>query len=88
MRCSILKPVLFILFSLSMVIADAQCVMCRTQVVNNVSHGETALAAGLNLGIMYLFFTPYVVLGVVAFFWYRNAKVNERKKPHMGHISR
>lgn len=62
----------------------AQCAMCRTQVVNNVSHGETALAAGLNLGIMYLFFTPYIVLGVVAFLWYRNAKANERKNRHTG----
>lgn len=77
---------LLIIFAVTLfpLIADAQCVMCRTQVVNNVSYGETALAAGLNLGIIYLFFTPYIVLGVVAFFWYRNSKANERKKDLAG----
>lgn len=75
-----LKVFTFLLFTLAPYLIQAQCAMCRTQVVNNVSHGETALAAGLNLGIMYLFFTPYVVLGLVAFFWFRNAKVNEGKK--------
>lgn len=58
----------------------AQCAMCRTQVVNNVSHGDTSLAAGLNLGIIYLFVTPYIAIGIVAFFWFKNAKVNEKKK--------
>lgn len=57
----------------------AQCAMCRTQIKNNVSHGETELASGLNLGIMYLFFTPYIVVGLVAFLWYRYSKTNERK---------
>ncbi len=57
-------------------IADAQCAMCRAQVSNNVSSGDMSLAQGLNYGIMYLFFTPYVVLGVVAFFWFRQSKRN------------
>ncbi|XOV95091.1 MAG: hypothetical protein ACFHWX_10340 [Bacteroidota bacterium] len=68
------------------VFLQAQCAMCRTQVVNNVSHGETALAAGLNFGIMYLFFAPYILVGLVAFFWFRNAKVNERKRSITGRI--
>lgn len=61
-------------------LVNAQCAMCRTQVVNNVSHGEVSFAAGLNFGILYLFFTPYVALGVVAYFWFKNAKANERKR--------
>lgn len=65
---------------LAPVLLHAQCAMCRTQVVNNVSHGEISFAAGLNFGILYLFFTPYVALGVVAFFWFKNAKANERKR--------
>lgn len=68
------------------ILADAQCAMCRTQVVNNVSHGDTALAAGLNFGIMYLFFAPYLIVGVVAFLWFRNAKRNGRKRGSRGHI--
>lgn len=75
---------IYLMVILVPMISDGQCAMCRTQVVNNVSHGETALAAGLNLGIMYLFFTPYIVLGVVVFLWFRNAKTNERKKDLAG----
>lgn len=61
-------------------LVNAQCAMCRTQVVNNVSHGETNLAAGLNLGIMYLFFAPYLFLGVIAYLWYKKAKVKPKTK--------
>lgn len=61
-------------------LSQAQCAMCRTQIVNNVSQGDTSLAAGLNAGILYLFFTPYVAIGVVAYLWFRNSKVNERKR--------
>lgn len=53
--------------------------MCRTQVENNVSDGGLSMAEGLNTGILYLFFTPYIALGVVAFFWFRQSKWNERK---------
>lgn len=59
--------------------AQAQCAMCRTQVENNVSDGGMSLAEGLNTGILYLFITPYIAIGVVAFFWYRQSKHNERK---------
>ena len=57
----------------------AQCAMCRTQVKNNVSNGETTLAEGLNNGIMFLFFTPYVVLFIVIVLWFKFSKVNEGK---------
>jgi hypothetical protein len=77
----------FIAFSVNLS-ANAQCAMCRTQVVNNVSHGDTALAAGLNFGIMYLFFAPYIIVAIVAFLWYRNSKVNERKRSLISRIGR
>jgi hypothetical protein len=60
--------------------ALAQCAMCRTQVVNNVSAGETSFAAGINTGILYLFFTPYVLIACIVFFWFRYSRVNERKR--------
>lgn len=81
----VMKQILFksltaVVLLLVPMITSAQCAMCRTQVVNNVSHGETSFAAGLNFGILYLFFTPYVVIGVVAFFWYKHAKSRETKR--------
>ena len=66
----------------------AQCAMCRTTIENNVSAGDTSLASGLNLGIMYLFFAPYVVIGVIAFFWYRNSKKEHGKKIRLVRHSR
>lgn len=74
------RVLMFFVLSVVPFIVEAQCAMCRTQIVNNVSQGDTTLAAGLNAGILYLFFTPYVAIGLVAFLWYRNAKVNERKR--------
>lgn len=71
--------ILISLASLLPWIVEAQCAMCRTQVKNNVSAGETTLAEGLNNGIMFLFFTPYVLVFVIIFLWYRNSKVNEKK---------
>ena len=46
-------------------VASAQCAMCKTTIVNNVSNGELALAEGLNFGIMYLFASPYLAIIVV-----------------------
>ncbi|HCX21465.1 MAG: hypothetical protein CMB80_09965 [Flammeovirgaceae bacterium] len=76
-----LTRVIVFLIGLSLPLLNfAQCVMCRTQVVNNVSHGETSLAAGLNFGIIYLFVMPYIAISVIAFLWFKKAKVNEPKR--------
>ncbi|WP_339901786.1 hypothetical protein [uncultured Cyclobacterium sp.] len=55
----------------------AQCAMCRASVENNVSNGDTTVGAALNIGILYLFVAPYILLMVLGYFWYKNAK---RKK--------
>lgn len=57
----------------------AQCAMCRIQVENNVSDGGLEMARGLNNGILYLFAAPYIAISVVAYFWYKQSKKNERK---------
>jgi hypothetical protein len=56
--------------------AMAQCAMCRATLENNVSNGEIGIAAGLNLGILYLFVMPYLVVGFIAFMWYRRSRLN------------
>lgn len=82
------KYVLLVWVVLIPVLAQAQCAMCRTQVVNNVSAGETSFAAGLNMGILYLFFTPYILIGIVAFMWFKHSKVSERKESIISRIKR
>jgi hypothetical protein len=68
--------------------ATAQCAMCRATLENNVSNGKPGIAAGINVGIMYLFFAPYLAVGVLAYMWYRtsrkNAQLNIRKRPLAG----
>lgn len=69
-----------ILWSLAETTAMAQCAMCRGTVENNVAVGDTSVGAGLNTGILYLFFMPYVLVGVIGYFWYKTSKQNARKK--------
>lgn len=59
---------------ISMGYGFAQCAMCRATVENNVSHGDTTVGAGLNMGILYLFSAPYVALAAIGFVWYRHVK--------------
>lgn len=61
--------------------ASAQCAMCRTTLENNVSNGNPGIAAGINTGILYLFFTPYIAVGVIAYLWYRTSKFNDHNRP-------
>lgn len=57
----------------------AQCAMCRATIENNVSAGETSVGAGLNVGILYLFVTPYLAFIVIATLWYKKSKQNAKK---------
>ena len=57
----------------------AQCAMCRATLENNFSNGNVGIAAGINFGIMYLFFSPYVLAAVIIYFWYRTSKKNADK---------
>ena len=57
----------------------AQCAMCRGSVESQVSAGDTSVASNLNFGILYLFFTPYLIAGVIGILWYRASKRNVRK---------
>ena len=67
-------------------IINAQCVMCRTQVVNNVSHGDVDLAVGLNLGIIYLFSAPYLLILFVFVLWYKFFYLHGKKNKIVSHF--
>ena len=53
----------------------AQCAMCKAVLESNMENGGTA-AAGINNGILYLMFIPYILIGVVGYFIYRHFKSN------------
>jgi hypothetical protein len=49
----------------------AQCPMCRATAETNLANGGTE-GQGLNNGILYMLGMPYVVIGTIAFLWWRN----------------
>ena len=66
-------PIILMLLVLAtaVTVADAQCPMCKLSAETNLSNGGTA-GQGLNKGILYLFFAPYILIGGIAYFWWRN----------------
>ncbi len=68
--------VIIVLFLVLQGNAFGQCAMCRATLENNISNGNIGIAAGINVGIMYLFFAPYIAVGVLAFFWFRSSRRN------------
>ena len=51
----------------------AQCPMCKISMESNLENGGTA-GKGLNKGILYLFATPYLIIGGIGYVWWRNRK--------------
>ncbi len=55
--------------------AFSQCAMCKA-----VIESQDDVGAGINQGIVYLMFIPYVAFGVVGFLIYRHYKQNQQKE--------
>ena len=52
---------------------QAQCPMCRMTAESNLAQGGQE-GQGLNNGILYMFAMPYILVGGIAFFWWRNKR--------------
>lgn len=55
---------------------QAQCPMCKMAAESNLKDGGAA-GKGLNKGILYMFLTPYLVIGTIGFVWYKNRPKEE-----------
>lgn len=55
--------------------SSAQCAMCKAGAESSLKDGNKT-AAGLNSGIMYLLFMPYLLVGGIGYYWY----VSNKKK--------
>ena len=66
-----MKNILVFSFLLLAVGLSAQCPMCKMAAESNLKNGGSG-GLGLNGGIMYLFLLPYLTVGVIAFFWWKN----------------
>jgi len=75
------KILLFVvLLLLTQVDAIAQCAMCRTTVESSISNGRSNIATGLNTGILYLLSAPYLIVGAIAFLWFRQSKQEQQAR--------
>lgn len=73
------KLFLTLIFGAISLVVNAQCAMCRATLENNLSDGELEVGSSINTGILYLFVTPYLAVGLIALLWYRNSKLNAAK---------
>ena len=73
----VLRIIIVSLFFALLLAAEAysQCPMCRMTVESNYAGGGSA-GLGLNHGIMYLLAAPYLVVGTLAFFYWKNQRDN------------
>lgn len=82
------RLMLIVLMMVCSAASFAQCAMCRATVENNFSNGKPGIAAGLNVGILYLLSMPYLAAIVLGYLWYRSSKANGRKNISEGATSR
>jgi hypothetical protein len=52
---------------------DAQCAMCKAAAESNMKNGGTD-PQGLNLGILYMLMLPYLTVGAIGYWWWRNRR--------------
>lgn len=71
---------IFCLLFLFQLDVDAQCAMCRTTVESTVSNGRSNIATGLNTGILYLLTAPYLLVGAIAWLWFRQSKQDQKDR--------
>ena len=51
----------------------AQCPMCKMTAESNLANGGTA-GKGLNVGILFMLSLPYLIVGSIGYFWWRNSR--------------
>ncbi|MBO9638098.1 MAG: hypothetical protein J7576_08020 [Siphonobacter aquaeclarae] len=58
----------------------AQCAMCRVSVESTYNDGRYLSGSGLNTGILYLLAMPYLIVGLIAYLWYRQSRKEHSRK--------
>lgn len=69
--------VFMLLFSAIYTEVAAQCPMCRMSAESNLNNGGT-VGRGLNTGILYMLAMPYLIVGCIGIWWYRNRKKEQQ----------
>ncbi|MBX9852636.1 MAG: hypothetical protein K2X86_12895 [Cytophagaceae bacterium] len=87
-RNILIAVVLFLVIILFPEIASAQCAMCKATIEEQARDKSSDLAGGLNTGILYLMSFPYLIFGVIAYFWYKNSVKDSQKENFIKDIIR
>jgi len=72
-KYSILVLLVFVFLMLPSMESMAQCPMCRAAAETNLAQGGTE-GKGLNKGILYMLTVPYLLIGTIGYFWWKNKK--------------
>lgn len=67
------KTLLLLLFLISSDFIFAQCAMCKAALEADIKSGNVS-ANGINNGILYLMFIPYLLFAVIGFLMYKHFK--------------
>ena len=57
--------------------AAAQCPMCKASVESSQSVGQKSVGMGLNVGILMLLLSVYVILFGIGIMWYKKYRRNQ-----------
>jgi hypothetical protein len=69
-----IKILLLIVFILAIAhVAHSQCAMC-TEVADEASKNGNSAGDGINKGVLYLFLSPYLIVGTIGFIWWRSRR--------------
>lgn len=72
---------LAVFLSLHTVPLQAQCPMCKTGLESNRKQSglTKTYGRGINNGILYLLAAPYLLVGTVGYFWWKNQKARKAR---------
>lgn len=72
-----LIPILLLLIVFTVELSFGQCAMCKGAAETSMQEGSRD-ASGLNVGVLYLFATPYLLVMTIGGLWYWNYRKNKR----------
>ncbi len=72
----LLRIIIFLFFHLVFRDMNAQCAMCKTIVDTGAQNGST-VAAGLNMGILYLLGVPFLSIAIFSYAVWRRWKIKQ-----------
>lgn len=78
---TIFKIFFTLIFSLVNVISFAQCATCKAAAETSLENGDTTIASGINIGVLYMLSILFLIFGLFMFLLWKHRNAD-------GHISK